>query len=122
MCILCIQGKPQDHPQLGRRNFLKASTATAAAASAAGMGLFAARPASAHDDDAPEDSGKRGRRYVIRGGAVMTMDPSMPNKGEFAQADVLVEGKNIVAAGPNLQAGGAGEIDARGKVGLPSVI
>jgi len=122
MCILCIQGKPQDHTQLGRRNFLKASTATAAAASAAGMGLFAARPASAHDDDAPEDSGKRGRRYVIRGGAVMTMDPSMPNKGEFAQADVLVEGKKIVAVGANLQAGGAGEIDARGKIVMPGFI
>src|SRR5882757_9903630 len=122
MCILCIQGKPQDHTQLGRRNFLKASTATAAAASAAGMGLFAARPASAHDVDAPEDSGKRGRRYVIRGGAVMTMDPSMPNKGEFAQADVLVEGKKIVAVGANLQAGGAGEIDARGKIVMPGFI
>src|SRR5467141_2475676 len=122
MCILCIQGKPQDHTQLGRRNFLKASTATAAAASAAGMGLFAARPASAHDDDAPEDSGKRGRRYVIRGGHVMTMDPSMPNKGEFAQADVLVEGKKILAVGPNLHAGGAAEIDARGKIVMPGFV
>src|SRR5258708_7453543 len=126
MCILCIQGKPQDHSgsssgsQLGRRDFLKASTATAAAA--AGMGLFAARPAAAQDDDAPEDSGRRGRRYVIRGGAVMTMDPSMPNKGEFAQADVLVEGKKIVAVGANLQAGGAGEIDARGKIVMPGFI
>src|SRR5258706_5444508 len=126
MCILCIQGKPQDHSgspsgsQLGRRDFLKASTATAAAA--AGMGLFAARPAAAHDDDGPEDTGKRGRRYIIRGGAVMTMDPSMPNKGEFANADVLVEGKKIVAVGPNLHAGGAGEIDARGKIVMPGFI
>src|SRR5260221_7440786 len=126
MCILCIQGKPQDHSgsssgsQLGRRDFLKASTATAAAA--AGMGLLAARPAAAHDGDAPEDSGKRGRRYIIRGGAVMTMDPSMPNKGEFLKADVLVEGKKIVAVGPNLQAGGAAEIDARGKIVMPGFI
>jgi cytosine/adenosine deaminase-related metal-dependent hydrolase len=126
MCILCIQGKPQDHSgspsgsQLGRRDFLKASTATAAAA--AGMGLFAARPAAAHDDDGPEDTGKRGRRYVIRGGHVMTMDPSMPNKGEFAQADVLVEGKKILAVGPNLHAGGAAEIDARGKIVMPGFI
>src|SRR6267143_6226059 len=125
MCILCIQGKPQDHSgspsgsQLGRRDFLKASTATAAAA---GMSLFAARPAAAHDDDGPEDTGKRGRRYVIRGGHVMTMDPSMPNKGEFAKADVLVEGKKIVAVGPNLQAGGAAEIDARGKIVMPGFI
>src|SRR5260221_7733212 len=111
MCILCIQGNPQNHTHLGRQISLKASTATAAAASAAGMGLFAARPASAHDDDAPGDSGKRGRRYVIRGGAGMTMDPSMPNKGEFLKADVLVEGKKIVALRPKLQAGGAAGVD-----------
>jgi cytosine/adenosine deaminase-related metal-dependent hydrolase len=86
------------------------------------MGLFAARPAAAHDDDGPEDTGKRGRRYVIRGGHVMTMDPSMPNKGEFAQADVLVEGKKILAVGPNLHAGGAAEIDARGKIVMPGFI
>src|SRR6266404_1514568 len=122
MCKLCDEGKPQFHArsQLGRRDFLKASTATAAAA--AGMSLFAARPARADDDDAPEDSGKRGRRYVIRGGAVMTMDPSMPNKGEFLNADVLVEGKKILAVGPNLQAGGAAEIDARGKIVMPGFI
>src|SRR5204862_368397 len=49
MCRLCDEGKPQDHAgsQLGRRDFLKASTATAAAA--AGMSLFAARPARADD-------------------------------------------------------------------------
>src|SRR5207244_6322739 len=105
----CDEGKPQNHTgsQLGRRDFLKASTATAAAA--AGMSLFAARPAAAHDDDGPEDTGKRGRRYIIRGGSVTTMDPSMPNKGEFAKADVLVEGKKIVAVGPNLHAGGRSE-------------
>src|SRR5712671_4003356 len=122
MCILCIQGKPQDHSgspsgsQLGRRDFLKASTATAAAA---GMGLFAARPAAAHDDDAPEDSGRRGRRYIIRGGHVMSMDPKI---GDFASADVQVEGKKIVAVGPNLHAGGADEIDARGKIVMPGFI
>src|SRR5436190_11823783 len=122
MCILCDKGFPQNHTrsQLGRRDFLKASTATAAAA--AGMGLFAARPAAADDDDGPEDTGKRGRRYVIRGGAVMTMDPSMPNKGEFPKADLLVEGKKIVAVGPNLSAGGAAEIDARGKIVMPGFI
>src|SRR3954470_9031608 len=124
MCILCDQGRPQNHArsQLGRRDFLKASTA--AAAGAAGMSLFNA-PARANDDDRgdpPQDSGRRGRRYVIRGGMVMTMDPSMPNKGEFVSADVLVDGKKIVAVGPNLKAGGAGEIDARGRIVMPGFI
>ncbi len=120
MCRLCDEGKPQDHAgsQLGRRDFLKASTATAAAA--AGMSLFAARPARADDgNEAPADSGRRGRRYVIRGGHVMSMDPRV---GDFAQADVLVEGKKILAVGPNLRAGGAAEIDARGRIVMPGFI
>ena len=127
MCTLCDQGKPQDHSrkpqssQLGRRDFLKASTATAAAA--AGASLFAANRARAHDDDdGPQDSGRRGRRYVIRGGSVMTMDPSMPNKGEWPKADVLIEGKKILAVGPNLHVWGAGEIDARGKIVMPGFV
>jgi cytosine/adenosine deaminase-related metal-dependent hydrolase len=118
MCILCVQGKPQDHTgsQLGRRDFLKTA---AAGGTAAGLGLFAARPAAAHDDDGPEGSGKNGRRYIIRGGAVMSMDPKV---GDFPKADVLVEGKKILAVGPNLSAGGAAEIDARGKVVMPGFI
>src|SRR5882672_983265 len=124
MCWLCDSGKPQLHgnSQLGRRDFLK--TAAATGLTAGGLNLFAARPARADDDrdDPPEDSGRRGRRYVIRGGAVMTMDPRMPNKGEWTQADVLVEGKKILAVGPNLHAGGAGEIDARGRIVMPGFI
>ena len=118
MCILCQNGNPQNH--FGRRDFLKTAVATGAAS---GAGLFAARPAAAQDDDGgPQDTGKRGRRYIIRGGTVMTMDPSMPNKGDWAQADVLIEGKKIVAVGPNLRAGGASEIDARGKIVMPGFI
>src|SRR5258708_139111 len=121
MCRVWDKGFAQNHgrSQLGRRDFLKTA---AAGGAAAGLGLFAARPAAADDDDGPEDTGKGGRRYVIRGGAVMTMDPSMPNKGEFANADVLVEGKKIVAVGPNLRAGGAADIDARGKIVMPGFI
>src|SRR5437667_4196265 len=119
MCKLCDEGKPQDHTgsQLGRRNFLKASTATALGAGA--LNLFTPRPAAAQDDDAPEGSGRRGRRYVIRGGHVTSMDPAV---GDFVKADVLVEGKKILAVGPNLHAGGAGEIDARGKIVMPGFI
>jgi 5-methylthioadenosine/S-adenosylhomocysteine deaminase len=62
----------------------------------------------------------RGRRYVIRGGYVMSMDPQV---GDFAQGDVLVEGTKIVAVGPNLKPGsGAGVIDATGRIVMPGFI
>jgi cytosine/adenosine deaminase-related metal-dependent hydrolase len=124
MCRLCDEGKPQDHArspgnsQLGRRDFLKVSTATAVAA--AGASLFAARPAAAQDNDGPpRDSGRPGRRYVIRGGHVMSMDPKV---GDFARADVLVDGKKIRAVRPNLHASNAEEIDARGKIVMPGFV
>src|SRR6516225_10096847 len=114
MCKLCDQGL--SHYHFGsRRKFLKG--AAAAGLAAAGLNLFAARPAAA--DDPPIDSGRPRRRYVIRGGAVMSLDPQV---GDFAQADVLVEGKKIGAVGPNLQAGGAAEIDATGRIVMPGFI
>ena len=119
MCILCYQGKPQNHgkkTQLGRRDFLKASTATAAGAAA--MGLFSPRPAQAHDDEGPRDSGRPGRRYVIRGGSVMSMDPAV---GDFVKADVLVDGKKIKEVRPNIHTS-AEEIDARGKIVMPGFV
>jgi 5-methylthioadenosine/S-adenosylhomocysteine deaminase len=119
MCTLCDAGKPQNHStsQLGRRDFLKASTATAAAA--AGMSLFNAPPAAATGDDGPRDSGRPGRRYVIRNGHVMSMDPKV---GDIVRGDVLVEGKKILAVGRNLNAGGADEIDAEGRIVMPGFV
>jgi 5-methylthioadenosine/S-adenosylhomocysteine deaminase len=114
MCILCDHGRPQNHFG-SRRNFLKGAAATGLAA--AGLNLFEPRPAAA--DEPPMDSGKLGRRYIIRGGSVMSLDPQV---GDFAQADVLVEGKKIRAVGPNLHAGGAAEIDATGRIVMPGFI
>ena len=115
MCKLCDEGKPQDHGA-SRRDFLKVSTATGAAA---GLGLFAAPTATEASDDAPRDSGRPGRRYLIRRGHVMSMDPAV---GDFVEADVLVEGRRIIRVGPNLRAEGAAEIDARGRIVMPGFI
>jgi len=121
MCKACDEGNPQLHdatPPGSRRDFLKATTATAAAAAGAGLWTSPAK-ADDHDDGPPGDSGRRNRRYIIRGGAVMSMDP---NIGDFDQGDVLVEGKKILAVGKNLQAGGAAVIDARGRIVMPGFI
>ena len=116
MCILCNQGKLQMHYR-SRRNFLKGAAATGAAA--AGLNLFAARPAAAQVGDPPAGTGSPGRRYVVRGGSVMSMDPRV---GDFVQADVLVDGKEIRAIGRNVNAGNAAEIDARGRIVMPGFI
>src|SRR5438034_2415039 len=79
MCKLCDDGIPQDHSS-SRRDFLKATVATGVAAS--GVNLLAARPAAADRGDPPEDHGRRGRRYIIRGGSVMSMDPHV---GDFTE-------------------------------------
>jgi hypothetical protein len=105
MCQLCDDGQPRDHgaaSHASRRDFLKVSTATAA--SAAAMSLLTPSVAAA-DPGPPKDHGKPGRRYVIRGGYVMSLDPAV---GEFAPGDVLVEGSKILAVGPNLAEVGPG--------------
>jgi 5-methylthioadenosine/S-adenosylhomocysteine deaminase len=120
MCKLCDEGKPQDHSgslRDSRRDFLKVAATTGVAA--AGLNLFAARPAAADGEDPPEDGGRPGGRYVIRGGSVMSMDPHV---GDFPQADVLVGGKKILAVGPNLNAGDAAVIDASGRIVMPGFI
>lgn len=105
---------------LGRRTFLKAATAVAAA----GGGLLAAGPAAAQDrsaqgEHAPVGTGRPGTRYVIRGGAVMSLDPAI---GDFEVGDVLVQGKRIVAVGPHIRASGAQVIDARGRIVMPGFV
>ena len=118
MCKFCDQ---RIRSRFGsRRDFLKG--AAAASVAAAGVNLFAPRPAAAqpaNPADPPEASGRAGRRYVIRGGSVMSMDPKV---GDFPEADVLVQGKTILAVGPNLSAGAAEIIDARGRIVMPGFI
>jgi cytosine/adenosine deaminase-related metal-dependent hydrolase len=79
----------------------------------------AARPAAADMGNPPEDLGRQGRRYLISGGSVMSMDPQV---GDFERGDVLVEGKEIVAVGPDVRAGDAAVIDARGRIVMPGFI
>ncbi|HZP85312.1 MAG TPA: amidohydrolase family protein [Burkholderiales bacterium] len=113
------KGEPErpGHRSADRRKFLKATAAVGAWAGA--LALPSARPAGAQATSVPPETGKPGRRYVIRGGAVLSMDAKI---GEFAQADVLIEGKRIVAVGPAVGASGADVIDARGKIVMPGFV
>src|SRR5438034_8148371 len=119
MCKLCDEGNPQNHSRSprSRRDFLKATAAAGVAA--AGFNPFAARPAAADGGDPPADSGRPGRRYIIRSGSVMSLDP---NVGDFPQADVLAAARRILKVGPNLHADGADVIDASGRIVMPGFI
>ena len=114
MCKLCEAGLLQNHFG-SRRNFLKGLAATGLATE--GLKLFAPRPALAQFNY-PAGSGDPNRRYVIQGGSVMSTDPGV---GDFAQANVVVEGKKIVAVGPGV-GGGGDVIDARGRIVMPGFI
>ena len=58
-------------------------------------------------------------KILIKGACVVTMDATL---GDFASADILVEGGVIAAVGPSLAAPDAETIDAAGMIALPGII
>ena len=59
------------------------------------------------------------RKVLIKGGTVLTMDPTL---GNFKKADVLIEGTKISAVGENLSSNGAEVIDASNMIVMPGFI
>ena len=105
-----------------RRGFLKSSTAGLVLGALAG-GAAGPRSLVAQNAPAPADSGARGRRILLQGGIVLSMDPQV---GDFERGDVLLEGKRILAVGPSLSASGAAAgaavIDAADRIVLPGFV
>ncbi|WP_439154309.1 amidohydrolase family protein [Yoonia sp.] len=118
MCRLCDPQKPQ-LPCPTRRDFLKAS-AVAGVAGTGGLTLAGgAHAQQAAAATLPEGLGTPGRRVLIKGGAVMSMDDAV---GNFAVGDVLIEGKQIVQVGASIDAPDAVVIDAAGKIVMPGFV
>lgn len=117
MCEICRM-----HGRATRRDFLKG--ALVGAGTLAGGGLLSSASASTHTTDQaqrgmPAHSGQPGRRVLIRGGHILSMDDSV---GDFERGDVLIEGSRIVAVGAGLDAGNAEVIDASGRIVMPGFI
>jgi 5-methylthioadenosine/S-adenosylhomocysteine deaminase len=91
--------------EIGRRKFL------------AGLGGAAAAALPMFVDDAL--AAKAPERVLLKGGCVLTFDQKL---GDFDTADVLIEGKKIVAVGRNLSVTNAAVIDAAGAIVLPGLI
>src|SRR3989442_1948944 len=106
-----------DQGEISRRRFLKSSTAgLVAGVIATGTALHG--KLLAQSDVVPAGSGSSGRRILLKGGMVLSMDAKV---GDFEKADVLIEGKKIVAVGPNLKATAA-VIDATDRIVMPGLI
>jgi len=73
----------------------------------------------AGDREMPPDTGNQGRRYLLKGGAVLSMDE---NIGNFAQGDVLIEGPTVAAVAPSLDVDSAPIINAAGTIVMPGFV
>jgi 5-methylthioadenosine/S-adenosylhomocysteine deaminase len=65
------------------------------------------------------DAAKAGGTTLIKGGCVLTMDHSL---GDFAKADVLIEGGKIKAVRPSIDAPAATVVDAADSIVLPGFV
>jgi len=66
-----------------------------------------------------KELGAPGRRVLIKGGAVISMDAKI---GELPDADVLIDGRTILAVGPQLECADAVVIEAKGMIVMPGFI
>ncbi|MEN3794708.1 amidohydrolase family protein [Fulvimarina sp. MAC3] len=114
VCDLCKLGLPHRQPRATRRNFLR--TAIASAAAMAFLPGFLASPAAAQA--IPAGVGQAGRRSLIKGGHILSLDPAV---GDFT-GDVLIEGSRILDVAPSIEAGDAAQIDATGRVVMPGFV
>lgn len=100
---------------LSRRGFI--STTAIGGLTLAGLSLKSGiSDADAQGHGAPPRQSKE--RTLLKGGLVLSMDPSV---GDFVKADVLIEGKKIVAVAPGLSSGGH-VIDCSGMIVMPGFI
>jgi 5-methylthioadenosine/S-adenosylhomocysteine deaminase len=92
-----------------------------AAGLAAGTGLgLGGSPARAQEaGEPPVGTGEHGRRILIRGGHVLSMDDAV---GDFEGGDILVEGGRIVEVAQSIDAPDAEIVDAEGRIVMPGFV
>jgi 5-methylthioadenosine/S-adenosylhomocysteine deaminase len=104
-----------------RRGFLKSGATLATGGTAAQVlssGAFA-QGAGAADAELARVQGER--RILLKGGVVLTLDRQV---GDFAQADVLIEGGKIREVRPNIEVSrdAAAVIDASNRILIPGFV
>ncbi len=110
---------------ISRRDLLKAGVALAATAP-----FFSVQRKAGQRSQTVEDAGTLDRlarrntdpnhRILLRGGTIISMDPTT---GDFAKGDLLIQGKKIVAVGPDVKAPAQAQvIDASNTILLPGFV
>jgi 5-methylthioadenosine/S-adenosylhomocysteine deaminase len=111
------------HPASSRRRFLKSAARLAVAGTLAETlpGVALAQGADAGNADPGLSQIQAARRVLLRGGVVLTLDRQI---GDFAEADVLIEGGAIREIRPNIAISdeNAVVIDAANRVIAPGFI
>lgn len=105
---------PGGATRISRRSVMRGAVGLAAGSLAGG--ILGCRPQAQ-----PGSAGAglpRGGRILLRGGAVISMDPDV---GDFESADVLIDDSRIAAVGPDLEAS-AEVVDASGMIVMPGFV
>ncbi len=116
--------QPARHPDAGlasRRNFLKLSAGLAAGEATVQLLPGRAVAQGVGDPGAELARLQAQRRILLKGGVVLTLDRQI---GDFAQADVLIEGGKISAVRPNIAVSEetAAVIDAANHILIPGFV
>lgn len=122
MCLLCEQDGLQSSRHPGGLMAISADgppIAGGGVAMAAAGGGSGGAGAATQAGGVPDWIGQKGRRILIKGGIVLSMDDAV---GNFAVGDVLVEDGKIVEVAARIDAGDAAVIDAKGRIVMPGLI
>jgi 5-methylthioadenosine/S-adenosylhomocysteine deaminase len=101
-------------PLLRRDFIVRGGTCLAGLLAGAGAACSSSAAGQAAQTGAP-----RGRRLLLRGGLVLSLDARV---GDFARADVLIEGSTIADVRPDIAAGDAEVIEASDTIVMPGFI
>ena len=109
---------------ISRRGLLKMGAALAASHAAVRSAGAAQRSTTRQDGGALDPASRSpvnpAHHILLRGGTIITMDPAL---GDFASADVHIQGKHIVEVGRTLKAPSSAEvIDATGTILIPGFV
>ena len=118
MCRLCNAAKPEDC-RFAWNADAAAATGGASVAMPKGLPEGVTTAQAIALASLPKGVGEAGRRTLIKGGVVMSMDDAV---GNFSKGDVLIEGSKILEVGASIDAPDATVIDAAGKIVIPGFV